>query len=41
MIMQAPRASLNPMFRVGDMFERTLRLHGAAQRTPGRGRPRR
>ena len=27
MIMQSPRASLNPTLRVGQLFERTLRLH--------------
>jgi ABC-type glutathione transport system ATPase component len=28
MIMQSPRASLNPTLRLGQLFERTLRLHG-------------
>lgn len=28
MIMQSPRASLNPTLRLGDMLARTLRLHG-------------
>jgi peptide/nickel transport system ATP-binding protein len=28
MIMQSPRAALNPTLRLGQLFERTLRLHG-------------
>jgi ABC-type glutathione transport system ATPase component len=28
MIMQSPRAALNPTLRLGDLFARTLRLHG-------------
>jgi peptide/nickel transport system ATP-binding protein len=31
MIMQSPRASLNPTLRLGQLFERTLRLHGVAR----------
>lgn len=31
MIMQSPRASLNPTLRLGDLFARTLRLHGASK----------
>src|SRR5438046_9478848 len=31
MIFQAPISSLNPVFRVGDMFLRALRLHGASK----------
>jgi peptide/nickel transport system ATP-binding protein len=31
MIFQAPIASLNPVFRVGDAFLRALRLHGASK----------
>jgi len=31
MIFQAPISSLNPVFRVGDMFLRALRLHGATK----------
>ena len=31
MIFQAPISSLNPVFRVGDMFQRALRLHGAGK----------
>ena len=31
MIMQSPRASLNPTLRLGDLLERTLRLHGVAR----------
>jgi ABC-type glutathione transport system ATPase component len=31
MIFQAPVSSLNPVFRVGDMFLRALRLHGASK----------
>ena len=31
MIMQSPRASLNPTIRLGDMMARTLRLHGVAK----------
>ena len=34
MIFQAPISSLNPVFRVGDMFRRPLRLHSAARRKP-------
>jgi peptide/nickel transport system ATP-binding protein len=30
MIFQAPISSLNPVFRVGDVFVRALRLHGAS-----------
>jgi peptide/nickel transport system ATP-binding protein len=30
MIFQAPVAAFNPVFRVGDVFRRTLRLHGAS-----------
>jgi ABC-type glutathione transport system ATPase component len=32
MIMQSPRASLNPTLRLGQLFERTLRLHGTPRR---------
>lgn len=28
MVMQSPRASLTPTLRLGELFERTLRLHG-------------
>jgi peptide/nickel transport system ATP-binding protein len=31
MIMQSPRAALNPTLRLGQLFERTLRLHGVAR----------
>jgi ABC-type dipeptide/oligopeptide/nickel transport system ATPase component len=31
MIFQAPISSLNPVFRVGDVFLRALRLHGASK----------
>jgi ABC-type glutathione transport system ATPase component len=31
MIMQSPRASLNPTLRLGDYLGRTLRLHGVAR----------
>src|SRR2546429_955575 len=31
MIFQAPIPSLNPVFRVGDVFLRALRLHGASK----------
>ena len=31
MIFQAPVSSLNPVFRVGDVFLRALRLHGASK----------
>jgi peptide/nickel transport system ATP-binding protein len=31
MIFQAPISSLNPVFRVGDVFLRSLRLHGASK----------
>ena len=31
MIMQSPRAALNPTLRLGQLFERTLRLHGLAR----------
>jgi ABC-type glutathione transport system ATPase component len=30
MVMQSPRASLNPTMRLGRYFERTLKLHGVA-----------
>src|SRR5205807_5529156 len=32
MIFQSPVAAFNPVFRVGDIFRRTLRLHGAGRR---------
>jgi len=32
MIFQSPVSSLNPVFKVGDVFGRTLRLHGVASR---------
>ncbi|MDX6569736.1 MAG: peptide/nickel transport system ATP-binding protein [Gaiellales bacterium] len=31
MIMQSPRAALNPTLRLGQLFERTLLLHGVAR----------
>jgi ABC-type glutathione transport system ATPase component len=31
MIMQSPRAALNPTLRLGQLFERTLRLHGVTR----------
>ncbi len=31
MIFQSPVSSLNPVFRVGDLFVRALRLHGASK----------
>jgi peptide/nickel transport system ATP-binding protein len=31
MIFQSPVAAFNPVFRVGDIFRRTLRLHGASR----------
>jgi peptide/nickel transport system ATP-binding protein len=31
MIFQSPIASLDPLLRVGELFERTLRLHGASK----------
>jgi ABC-type glutathione transport system ATPase component len=37
MIMQSPRASLNPTLRLGQLFERTLRLHDVP-RADTRGR---
>ena len=33
MIFQSPISSLNPVFRVGDVFVRALRLHGAASKS--------
>jgi peptide/nickel transport system ATP-binding protein len=38
MIFQSPVASLNPVFRVGDLFVRALMLHGAANRREARAR---
>jgi peptide/nickel transport system ATP-binding protein len=35
MIFQAPISSLNPVFRVGDVFLRALRLHGASKAQAG------
>jgi peptide/nickel transport system ATP-binding protein len=32
MIFQSPLSSLDPLLRVGELFERTLRLHGASAR---------
>ena len=32
MIFQSPVSSLDPLLRVGELFERTLRLHGASSR---------
>jgi peptide/nickel transport system ATP-binding protein len=32
MIFQSPVSSLDPLLRVGELFERTLRLHGASDR---------
>jgi peptide/nickel transport system ATP-binding protein len=38
MIFQSPISSFNPVFRVGDVFVRTLMLHGAASRSKARER---
>jgi ABC-type glutathione transport system ATPase component len=38
MIFQSPVASFNPVFRVGDLFARTLMLHGAPSKREARGR---
>jgi peptide/nickel transport system ATP-binding protein len=38
MIFQSPVASLNPLFRVGDLFEAALRRHGAPSRKAARER---
>jgi peptide/nickel transport system ATP-binding protein len=38
MIFQGPIGSFNPVFRVGDLFERALRLHGAPSRRAARDR---
>lgn len=40
MIFQSPVASFNPVFRVGDLFVRALRLHGAPSRGEARARVR-
>jgi peptide/nickel transport system ATP-binding protein len=40
MIFQSPVGSFNPLFRVGDVFVRTLRLHGASSRAAARERAR-
>jgi peptide/nickel transport system ATP-binding protein len=37
-VFQSPVASLNPVVRVGDLFIRTLRLHGATSRDDARVR---
>ena len=38
MIFQSPVSSFNPVFRVGDLFVRALRLHGARSRDEARAR---
>jgi peptide/nickel transport system ATP-binding protein len=37
MIFQSPVSSLDPLLRVGELFERTLRLHGATDREAREG----
>ena len=36
MIFQSPVSSMNPVFRIGDVFIRALRLHGAGSKRRGR-----
>jgi peptide/nickel transport system ATP-binding protein len=40
MIFQSPVGSFNPLFRVGDVFVRALRLHGASSKSAARERAR-
>jgi peptide/nickel transport system ATP-binding protein len=40
MIFQSPVGSFNPLFRVGDVFVRALRLHGAGSKSAARERAR-
>jgi ABC-type glutathione transport system ATPase component len=40
MIFQSPVGSFNPLFRVGDVFVRALRLHGAGSKAAARDRAR-